>query len=151
MADGGGETSNPTRPPALDVVEVGLACCALEAAASACMPCGAAPTTGLAEPGYAAAAAGATATGRTVLVVAGTVTNAMAATIKARYDATPGPVAVVAFGACATTGGPYWDSYAVTPGIGRVLPVDIAVPGCPPRPEELAAALADLHPTKDAP
>ncbi len=128
MADGGSDTTTPAGRTPLDVVEVGLACCALEAAASGCVRRGTEHEVD----------------GRTVMVVAGTVTNAMAATIKARYDATPGPVAVVAFGACATTGGPYWDSYAVTPGIGAVLPVDVVVPGCPPRPEALAAALADL-------
>lgn len=128
MAEAAADPPTPTGTTALDVVEVGLACCALEAAASGCVRRGTPHAAG----------------GRTVLVVAGTVTNAMAATIKARYDAAPGPVAVVAFGACATTGGPYWDSYAVTPGIGRVLPVDVAVPGCPPRPETLAAALAEL-------
>lgn len=117
------------RSPAVEVIEVGLACCALEAAASR----------------WARDASCGTEPGRTVLVVAGTVTNAMAATIRARYDATTGPVSVVAFGACASSGGPYWDSYAVTPGIARVLPVDVVVPGCPPRPEALAAALAQIQ------
>lgn len=128
MADDESIAPTPTGPASLDVVEVGLACCALEAASSA----------------YGRRGSANDGAGRTVLVVAGTVTNAMAGTIKARYDAAPGPVTVVAFGACATTGGPYWDSYAVTPGIGRVVPVDVAVPGCPPRPEALAEALANL-------
>ncbi len=149
--------------PALEVLEVGLACCALEAAAAGCRrgapspaPGGATPGTGDASeagaskaPGApSAAAVAAVDDGRPVLVIAGTVTNAMAAAIKARYDALGRP-RVVAFGACATSGGPYWDSYAVTPGIDRVLPVDLVVPGCPPRPEAMRAALAELAARED--
>jgi len=51
------------------------------------------------------------------------------------------PKVVVAFGACAISGGPYWDSYSVISGAHELVPVDIQVPGCPPGPEELAAAL----------
>lgn len=114
----------------LAFVEAGLACCALESAACRA---GLGPKVDAAGEGRG-----------TVFVVAGTVTHAMAPAIRARYDALDGPVTVVAFGACATTGGPYWDSYAVVPGVGEVLPVDVVVPGCPPRPEALRAALADL-------
>lgn len=129
--------SEPSDDAALiEVVELGLACCALEASSAGC--------------GRHESAESSRAGGRTVLVVAGTVTNAMCDVIRARYDALPGPVSVVAFGACATTGGPYWDSYAVTPGIGRVLPVDVVVPGCPPRPEALRAALAELASRENA-
>ena len=54
------------------------------------------------------------------------------------------PVSVVSFGACASSGGPYWDSYAVTKGIDQLVPIDAYVPGCPPPPEALAAVLDDL-------
>jgi len=74
-------------------------------------------------------------------VIAGTVTHALASTVKSAYDALQEPKVVVAFGACAISGGPYWDSYSVISGAHQIVPVDIQVPGCPPGPEELAAAL----------
>jgi NADH-quinone oxidoreductase subunit B len=76
-----------------------------------------------------------------ILVIAGTVTHALAPTVKSAYDALQEPKVVVAFGACAISGGPYWDSYSVVSGAHEIVPVDIQVPGCPPGPEELAAAL----------
>ncbi len=76
-----------------------------------------------------------------ILVIAGTVTHALAPTVKSAYDALQEPRVVVAFGACAISGGPYWDSYSVISGAHQIVPVDIQVPGCPPGPEELAAAL----------
>jgi NADH-quinone oxidoreductase subunit B len=77
-----------------------------------------------------------------VLVVAGTVTRALASTVLAAYQALPEPRVVVAFGACAISGGPYWDSYSVLPGAGEIVPVDLRVPGCPPSPHDLAAAIS---------
>jgi NADH-quinone oxidoreductase subunit B len=76
-----------------------------------------------------------------ILVIAGTVTHALVPTVKSAYEALQEPKVVVAFGACAISGGPYWDSYSVVSGAHEVIPVDIQVPGCPPGPEELAAAL----------
>jgi NADH-quinone oxidoreductase subunit B len=76
-----------------------------------------------------------------ILVIAGTVTHALVPTVKSAYDALQDPKVVVAFGACAISGGPYWDSYSVVSGAHEIVPVDIQVPGCPPGPEELAAAL----------
>ncbi len=81
---------------------------------------------------------------RHVLVVAGTVTSAMAPAVEAAWAELPEPRAALAFGACATSGGPYWDSLDVIPGVQRLLPVAGFVPGCPPRPEALAAAIARL-------
>ena len=79
-----------------------------------------------------------------VVVVSGTVTDKLAPLVRRLYDDLPGPVKVVAYGACASSGGPYWDSYCVTRGAHLVVPVDVWVPGCPPRPEALLAALATL-------
>ena len=76
-----------------------------------------------------------------ILVIAGTVTHVLAPTVKSAYDSLQEPKVVVAFGACAISGGPYWDSYSVISGAHNVVPIDIQVPGCPPGPEELSAAL----------
>jgi NADH-quinone oxidoreductase subunit B len=78
-----------------------------------------------------------------ILVIAGTVTHALVPTVKSAYDALQDPKVVVAFGACAISGGPYWDSYSVVSGAHEIVPVDIQVPGCPPGPEELVAALME--------
>ncbi|MFB9905269.1 NADH-quinone oxidoreductase subunit B [Allokutzneria oryzae] len=80
-----------------------------------------------------------------VLVVSGTVTDVMLPAVLDTYRAMPEPKYVLSVGACSNTGGPYWDSYAVTKGIDQLLPVHVAVPGCPPRPEALLEGLAALH------
>ena len=79
------------------------------------------------------------------MVVAGTVTDRMAPALVALHEALPEPKAVLSFGACSNTGGPYWDSYVVTKGVDQLLPVDVWVPGCPPRPEALLHGLQQLH------
>lgn len=76
-----------------------------------------------------------------ILVVAGTVTKVLAPEVLQAYQNLIEPKVVVAFGVCAITGGPYWDSYSVLPGAKEIIPVDINVPGCPPSPQDLAAAL----------
>ena len=76
-----------------------------------------------------------------VLIVAGTITLATAALVRTAYDELAEPRAVLAFGACAISGGPYWDSYAIVAGADRIVPVDGFLPGCPPRPDELRGAL----------
>jgi NADH-quinone oxidoreductase subunit B len=73
--------------------------------------------------------------------VSGTVTRASAADVRAAWESLPEPRVAVAFGACTITGGPYWDSYAVLPGLDGVVPAAVHVPGCPPRPEAVDAAL----------
>lgn len=78
-----------------------------------------------------------------VLVISGTVTEALLPGIECDWADLPEPRVAVAFGACSTSGGPYWDSYAVVNGVDAVLPVTRYVPGCPPRPESLVAALAE--------
>jgi NADH-quinone oxidoreductase subunit B len=120
----------------LHVLEIGLACCAIELEAAA----------------FAAQAElvdelprGA----RVAVVVSGTVTDRLAPSVVALVDACAvrsgrAPV-VVALGACASSGGPYWDSYAVTKGVDALLPVDVYVPGCPPPPAALQGVLDDLR------
>ena len=75
----------------------------------------------------------------TVVVLAGTITRAAAPRIRAVIDATAQPRAVMAFGVCASSGGPYWDSDVVVPGW---LDADLFVPGCPPPPAVLWRAVA---------
>lgn len=80
-----------------------------------------------------------------VMVVAGWVTKSMVPEIKRLYEQMSSPKYVVAFGECATCGGPWWESYNIIKGIDEVLPVDIYVAGCPPRPENLFGALMKLQ------
>ena len=136
----------PARPAALvldrgrrwslTVVNVGLACCAVEAMVASLSTSTPVGTVPYADEGRSV----------DVLVISGTVTDALAPLVRRLYDAAPTTVRVLSFGACANSGGPYWDSYSVTKGIDTVLPVDAWVPGCPPRPEALLDALEALVP-----
>ncbi len=80
-----------------------------------------------------------------VMVVAGWVTKTMVPEVKRLYEQMAEPKYVIAYGECATCGGPWWESYNIIKGIDQVLPVDIYVAGCPPRPENLFAALMKLQ------
>lgn len=80
-----------------------------------------------------------------LMIVAGTVTKKMAPQVVRLYNQMAEPKYVIAMGACAISGGPFKQGYNVLKGIDRLLPVDIHIPGCPPRPEALLHALVTLQ------
>jgi NADH-quinone oxidoreductase subunit B len=80
-----------------------------------------------------------------LMIVAGTVTKKMAPQVVRLYNQMPAPKYVIAMGACAISGGPFKQGYNVLKGIDRFLPVDVHIPGCPPRPEALLHALLTLQ------
>ena len=120
-----GDTEAAAVPAWVRVFDAGLACCAVEVSAALRRCAGQLP--GDAEVN--------------VLVVAGTVTDKLAPLVLAAYRDLPAPRRVLSFGACSNSGGPYWDSYCVTKGADQLIPVDVYVPGCPPRPEALVHGL----------
>ena len=115
----------------VEVVTAGLACCTLEVEAAV--------VSGQLE----LVAGDQSSTSPAVVVIAGTVTDALLPSVSAVIDAHP-EAKLMSFGACATSGGPYWDSPPVTKGIDQFADVHVYVAGCPPRPEALTQALKDL-------
>lgn len=114
--------------PTVQVLQAGLACCGVEATAVDLLAQAGVEVEQVRE-------------GANILVVAGTVTKALAPKVTAVYKQLAQPKVVIAFGVCAITGGPYWDSYSVLPGANELIPVAINVPGCPPSPSDLAEAI----------
>lgn len=79
-----------------------------------------------------------------LMIVSGRVSNKMAPVIKRLYDQMPSPKWVIAMGACASCGGVF-NNYAILQGVDKILPVDVYVPGCPPRPEQLIDGIVKLQ------
>jgi NADH-quinone oxidoreductase subunit B len=79
-----------------------------------------------------------------LMIVAGRISNKIAPVVRRLYEQMPEPKWVIAMGACASTGGVF-NNYAIVQGVDKIVPVDIYVPGCPPRPEQLIDGVMKLH------
>jgi NADH-quinone oxidoreductase subunit B len=124
------------RRSALWPVTFGLACCAIEMMAMSCARYDIAR--------FGAEAFRASPRQADLMIVAGRLSRKMAPVLRRIYDQMPEPKYVISMGACASVGGVF-DNYALVQGVGNIVPVDVYVPGCPPRPESLLYGIVQLQ------
>jgi NADH-quinone oxidoreductase subunit B len=132
-----GELYNWSRKSSIWPLQFGLACCAIEMIATACS------RFDLSR--FGAEVFRASPRQADLMIVAGTVTKKMAPQVVRLWNQMPEPKYCIAMGACAIAGGPFKQGYNVLKGIDRYVPVDVHIPGCPPRPEALLHAVITLQ------